>query len=84
MSYCRWSDSDLYIYPSIGGGIVCMGATADSADVEGDHYFSTPSRAAMIAHVEEHIAAGACVDDDVIERLRAEIETLGDEAKGAP
>lgn len=74
MSYCRWSDdSGLYIFHGSGEGLVCM--HIDMPD------FTTRSRAAMIAHMDEHKAEGTLVSVDAYERLEREIREEGDEVK---
>jgi hypothetical protein len=82
MSYCRWGDGDLYIYEDVHGGLTCCackllnpGKPALDADATSFH---CPTRSALIAHVEEHLAAGHDVQKYVAEYLRGEIARLGD------
>ena len=65
MSYCRLSESDIYLYQSIGGGICC-----DFCPLNKRGPLATFDEA--IAHVREHIAAGHEVPDWVIPDLEAD------------
>lgn len=70
MAYCRFSDGDIYLYQSIGGGIFCdmcpLQPPLTSADAAAN-VFATYDE--TIAHVQKHIAAGHHVPDGVIEEL---------------
>lgn len=78
MAYCRMgNDSDVYIYSSVRGGIVCCSCSLSDA-VWGDVKFEL--RSELIKHVEEHTKNGDAVPDGVIETLQEEIEEYGDEA----
>lgn len=68
MSYCRWgADSTVYVFPS-DRGICCC----DCVLVAGSVYLPTPVE--MLAHLDQHIAAGHQVPRAAIERLRLEAE----------
>lgn len=78
MSYCRFGSppsSDAYIFACVSGFLECCGCCL--AEVR-THGFMTTSRTAMIAHVEEHLAAGSYVPASVVKRLRREIKEVGD------
>ena len=85
MSYCRWSEGDVYLYPcrvrNEPEQIVCcecqLRTVADDG-WRGDVYL--PTRSAALAHIEEHLAAGHQVPADAVSRLRDEIERFGDDA----
>jgi hypothetical protein len=76
MSYCRISEGDVYMYADISGGIVCCGCRF----VEG---FGVKfySRSEALAHLELHIERGDSVPSRAIERLKREIEEIGDEVE---
>jgi hypothetical protein len=67
VSYCRFSEADVYVYCHVGGYLCCC-ACSLSDDWEHD------STDAMVAHLREHIAAGHFVPDDVIPALEADRE----------
>lgn len=59
MSYCRFSEADVYVYADVYGGVVCCGCWL-SENIE--TFYSAPD---LIAHLRDHLAAG----HDVPERL---------------
>ena len=65
MSYCRFSEGDVYVYGS-NGGFVC-----DSCRLlDGD--FMCKTRTAMLEHLGRHVAVGDGVGF-AIQRLRSEM-----------
>jgi hypothetical protein len=75
VSYARFSgDSDVYMYESVTGGIVCCACQIRKADFPS---YSTRSKA--IKHLHNHIKAGYKVPQYAIDRLLEEIEEEGDE-----
>jgi len=74
MSYVRLGEngSDVYVYDSALGGFECCACKLDAT-------VAFLTRSGMIAHLQEHIAAGHVVPAYAIERLQEEIETEGDE-----
>lgn len=79
MSYCRFADSDVYMFHHVADGFLCMLCRLDpDADRMG---WSTNSRQEAIRHLEAHRQAGHAVPDHAFERLRREIEEEGDEAR---
>ena len=52
MAYSRFSDSDIYIYPSIDGVIVCAGCLMS------DGSFSIDNDTDLINHIKSHRHAG--------------------------
>lgn len=80
MSYCRFGeDSDVYVFENIVGRLECCGC-----DLREHGSFLTKSRTAMLAHLDEHRATGHLVPDYALERLRAELDELGDEIVMTP
>lgn len=79
MSYCRFSEatSEAYIIADVSGNLECI---ACRITPEGNWYgwFVTHSRQEMIDHVREHKAQGFKVPRRVIQRLKREIEEVGD------
>ena len=73
MSYCRWSDGDLYIIHAIHGFLECI-----CCDMEGTDSFCTTSRSEMIGHIEKHRKKGHKVQQRAIDRLIKEIKEKGD------
>lgn len=67
MSYCRFSDGDVYVYLDYCGYLCCCACALDG----GTNFHST---AEMVRHLGEHIAAGHIVPDDVIPALEADRE----------
>jgi hypothetical protein len=68
VALCRFgSDSDVYVYYSIHGGIECCGCRL----LDG-RLFNLPTEAEMIAHLEQHRRAGHKVPEEAFEELRTE------------
>lgn len=65
MSYCRFSNADVYVYMDVGGYLCCCGCSLSD---DGRHYGTSD----MVAHLREHIAKGDDVPDDVIPALEAD------------
>lgn len=82
MSYCRFSDGDVYMFEHVSGGIECCGCLLQKGpeDLFGAILnFATRSQA--LAHLEEHRRAGHDVPEYAIARLREELAALGDEVR---
>lgn len=74
MSYCRFSDGDVYLYPTTGGLIQCCSCRLTPKD-KGWHdnvNFYSPEDA--LKHLVDHKNAGHDVPDDAIDRLKEECE----------
>ena len=72
MSYCRWSEGNVYMFPS-GNSIICMCCSlmlGDGFDRE-DVILNTVQEA--LEHLQQHRDAGHDVPDCAFERLRAEM-----------
>ena len=95
MSYCRFSEADVYVYTSSEGIECCFCSLVPR------HWVDVPDRPifggyyaqdnpgdtetyatndAMIAHLERHRAAGHYVPDDVFARLRDPEDAAENEA----
>ena len=70
MSYCRFSEGDVYMYPDSFGAIICCGCNLLRAITSS--VFWTPEEA--LEHLEEHRKAGHTVPERAFNRLRKEIE----------
>lgn len=68
MSYCRFFNSDVYLFEHVGGYAECCGCS-----LRDNPEFDTPLLA--LDHLLEHIEAGDYVPDYAIERLKVEVET---------
>jgi hypothetical protein len=70
MSYARWlaNESDVYVFASCSGGIECCGCFLNG--VSGSPNF--PTSGEVIAHLNEHRAAGDLVADDTYEQILAD------------
>ena len=61
MSYARFGrDSDVYVYPDVGGYISCCGC---SLSRDWAHY----SVESVVNHMREHVDAGHTVPDDLLD-----------------
>lgn len=106
MSYCRFSEGDVYMYPNVSGGIVCcacrLSELIPTVRTKGGELFgktiepcpycdgegclrctmhksvTLDSRSEAIEHLLEHRRAGDYVPESAIDRLKWEIEELGD------
>lgn len=75
MSYCRFGDGDVYMFPHVWGMIVCMGCKLAGPHESGlmilDKAFIGGEEA--LEHLQEHRNAGHKVPQDAFDRLRREI-----------
>lgn len=74
MSYCRFSEGDVYVFESAGTGML----TCCSCFLDDD--FWTGKRSEMIAHLERHRQAGHATGS-AIDRLLKEMDTEGDDVR---
>ena len=72
MSYCRFLDGDAYIYGDMDGGIVCCGCRLNGGPMNN---FTADGPMEMLAHVEEHQAAGHDIPRHTVDRLEHEALT---------
>jgi hypothetical protein len=78
MSYCRFSESDMYIYSHVAGGIICQVCSlmplkkVSNIFFEGEinEDFWAYSTQEMIDHVRQHELAGDDFPIRIYERLR--------------
>lgn len=75
MSYCRWIEGDVYVFHLSGteDDIVCMCCALGKTPALQNDDFVANGKAAMVQHLNEHVASGDHVGW-AIERLNAEIE----------
>lgn len=78
MSYCRFSDSDVYMFPTFDG-IVCFSCSL--ARDFNDHII--PNSFEALKHLHEHKTVGSDVPQHAFERLKDEVrEFIGVEKGG--
>ncbi len=79
MSYCRFSEGDVYMFSSIAEGIMCCSCSlvpkVEPDVLSRDPIFTTPQEA--IRHLEQHKKAGDIVPDRAIEVLKDELDKEG-------
>lgn len=63
MSYCRFSDADVYVYTDCNEGLTCCGCSLDENWYYGDDY------KALLAHLDLHRKGGDFVPDYVYEEI---------------
>jgi len=80
MSYCRFSEGDVYMYPSVDGTIVCQMCLILIEDQrQGKTWNSVfTSLEEAYEHLQEHLKRGHTVPERAFIRLRHEI--LGEQA----
>ena len=66
MSYCRFSEGDVYMYPSEQGIACCLCLLAPQ-------WLNLPSRQEALSHLLEHRQAAHTVPQHAIDRLQDEI-----------
>ena len=72
MSYCRFCECDVYVYDDIRGGITIMTFT------EGD--FNEKTRSDAIKRLETLRADGLDIPEGVFERMKTDLEEIGETA----
>lgn len=70
MSYCRFSDGDVYMILHVGGFVECLACKLNHNNSQG---FDTFQQA--YTHLEEHVAADHDVPVFAFERLKEDIKT---------
>lgn len=82
MAYCRFSDGDVYLYHSSGGGIVCCDCRLkEKSGSQADPVFSR--RSEVLAHIAKHREAGHVIPKKAGNVLRQEQLELGDFTESA-
>jgi hypothetical protein len=88
MSYARfgWDDSDVYVYLDVDGYLTCCSCRLMPERPSGFHeWFKAYNTAAMVAHLDQHRAAGHTVPAATYTELRneaAENDAWIDQQKG--
>ena len=71
MSYCRFLGADAYIFENTGGFIECCGCTLNEpADGEVFGFFYANTAREMLAHMDEHRAAGDYIPEQAYDGIR--------------
>lgn len=73
MSYARFWDSDVYIYPRLDGIFCCARCSISQASE-----YHCVTRSEMLQHIAEHRERGDFVVKYADERLREELEKHGE------
>jgi hypothetical protein len=76
MSYCRFSNGDVYILHHVSGYLVCCGCKLNQKD-----NFSTRSRELMLLHIKQHKLVNHKIGRGAISRLKREIIEIGNKVK---
>lgn len=80
MAYSRFTDSDIYIYPHVGGWIECSACWLNersdeyslfsmSEEINDDEH--------LITHIREHIKAGHDIPEGLLEEILADNDRYG-------
>lgn len=74
MSYCRWSEGHVYLFPT-QDAICCCSCLLAPGDANGIWHDDTylPDKQAALAHLQAHVDAGHSVPEEAFARLLAEI-----------
>ena len=82
MSYCRFIVADVYVFHNVSGHLTCYGCSMRGRHEHRDDDFNCTLRSEMVEHLKAHVRNGDHVPEFVFERLRHEIETIGDSVEG--
>ena len=86
MSYCRFSDGDVYLFPDIRGGWTCCACRLNPADTSGLYAFLPDTKVFTVgevrAHLQAHVDAGHDVPDYAITEIDTEITKYGKDWNG--
>jgi len=63
MAYSRFTNSDIYIYPSVLGDIVCSGCLLGTKSI------NIESDVQLLAHIQDHRDAGHNIPDDLEQEI---------------
>ena len=73
MAFARFSDGDVYVYLNVDGLFECCACRILGPGLTGGCHLVETS-AEMLAHLEEHRAAGDDVPEECLDELRADAE----------
>ncbi len=83
MSYCRFSEGDVYLFPTTveldAALIECCICRFSEGRVGSSRSVFFDTRSSALQHLRKHREAGHQVPQRAFDRLREEIKTLGDE-----
>lgn len=77
MSYCRFMESDAYIFKNLKGEFECCACALMSLEAYNSFYASTEEE--MLEHIAEHRAAEHDIPEFVDEKLKREIAEREDD-----
>ena len=79
MAYSRFYDSDIYIYPSIGGWIECAGCFLNISPDEDTIFYSTKiyDDETLLMHILQHKISGHNMPDNLAQDILADPDRYG-------
>lgn len=73
MSYCRFTEGDVYLYADVAGGITCCMCSIGEDAVGPGMNVNVPNAHEAIVHLDVHRAAGESVPDSAYAELNDDI-----------
>ena len=79
MAYSRFYDSDIYIYPSVGGWIECAGCFLNISPDEHTIFQSTKiyDDETLLMHLVQHAISGHNMPDNLAQEILADPDRYG-------
>ena len=79
MAYSRFYDSDIYIYPSVGGWIECSGCFLNISPNEDTIFYSTKiyDDETLLMHILQHKISGHNMPDSLAQDILADPDRYG-------
>ena len=80
MAYARFFDSDIYIYPHVGGWIECQACWLNEGTDEYSLFSSSEEiydDKHLIEHIGQHRQLGHNIPDDLIDQILADPDRYG-------
>ena len=79
MAYSRFYDSDIYIYPSVGGWIECSGCFLNISPNEDTIFYSTKiyDDETLLMHILQHKISGHNMPDNLAQDILADPDRYG-------
>ena len=79
MAYSRFYDSDIYIYPSVGGWIECAGCFLNISPDEHTIFHSTKiyDDETLLMHILQHRISGHKMPDSLAQDILADPDRYG-------
>ena len=79
MAYSRFYNSDIYIYPSVGGWIECAGCFLNTSPDENTIFYSTKiyDDETLLMHILQHKISGHNIPDSLAQDILADPDRYG-------